>query len=236
MRKKILLAIFISAISFGTFATVQPAPVSANSDVVVQAIPGPSLTERLVTRAKSSWPWYVVRASGFIAAASLIILILSGIGQVSGYTYRFLEPLTAWATHRALGIAFSVSVLIHMFGLLFDNFTSFHILDLFIPWLSNYKTVTLFGMDVGSIYIALGVLAFYLTAIVVIVSLLWVEKKPRLWKWTHLLSYLIMIFVFIHALYLGSDLTDGLPRLAWIAGGIVVAFGIVYRLWRAKTV
>jgi len=162
--------------------------------------------------------------------------MLSGIGQVTGYAYRFLEPLTAWASHRALGIVFSISVLIHIFGLLFDNFAPFSLLDILVPWLSSYKAITLFGLNVGSFYIALGVLAFYLTVIVVVVSLLWVEKKPQLWKWTHLLSYLIMVFVFIHALYLGSDLSDGLLRYAWIAMGAFMAFGIIYRLWRAKTI
>ena len=216
---------------------MQPVPVGAtSSDVKVQAIAGPSLTERFVTRAKQSWPWYLVRASGFIAAGALIILMLSGIGQVTGYTYRFLEPLTAWASHRALGIVFGVSILIHMFGLLFDNFVSFNIIDILVPWASNYKPISLFGINVGSLYIALGVLAFYLTAIIVIVSLLWVEKKPRLWKWTHLLSYIVILFVFIHALYLGTDLSDGLLRLAWIAAGVLIAFGIIYRLWRTKTI
>jgi len=58
-----------------------------------------------VKRATLSWEWYVVRASGFLAAGLVFLLMLSGIGQVTGYTYKFLEPLKAWALHKAMGLA-----------------------------------------------------------------------------------------------------------------------------------
>jgi len=88
----------------------------------------------------------------------------------------------------------------------------------------------------GSLFVALGVLAFYGLILVVITSLLWIEKKPFLWKIIHLLSYLVMVFVFIHALYLGTDLASGLWRWVWIASGVIVAAAVVARLWRAKTI
>lgn len=170
-----------------------------------------------------------------VAAVLLVILMMSGIGQVTGYTFRFLDPLTAWASHRALGIAFGVSVLTHIFSLLFDNFVHFSFWQLLIPWHSNYKPVTLFGFHLGSLYVALGVLAFYGAALVVISSLLWVEKKPYLWKLIHLLNYLVILFVFIHALYLGTDLMHGILRWLWIVLGITIVFAVIHRLWRAKT-
>ncbi|USN96066.1 MAG: ferric reductase-like transmembrane domain-containing protein [Candidatus Nomurabacteria bacterium] len=238
MRKSILALFFALAVLFGLFADVQPAAIAASTDnsIKVQTIPGPTLAERMLERAKSSWPWYIIRASGIVAAVALLILILSGIGQVTGYTYRFLEPLTAWASHRALGIAFGVSVSIHMFGLLFDHFVPFNIWQILIPWLSDYKVVTLFGLHLGSLYVAMGTLAFYLTMIIIITSLLWVEKKPIIWKWVHLLSYVVILFVFVHALYLGTDLADGLLRILWVGMGAAIAVSILYRLWRAKTI
>ncbi|MFA5003831.1 MAG: hypothetical protein WC498_00965 [Candidatus Saccharimonadales bacterium] len=205
------------------------------ANVVVQDAQGPSVAQKFTDRAKSSWPWFIVRASGLVAAASLILLMLSGIGQITGDTFRFLAPLTAWASHRALGITFGISVLIHMVGLLFDTFVPFGILQLLVPWLSNYKPVTLFGVHLGSLYVALGVLAFYAVGLVVVSSLLWVEKKPYIWKWIHLLSYVIIMFVFVHALYLGTDLAHGIFRLLWIVLACAVLLGSLYRLWRAKT-
>ena len=187
-------------------------------------------------RVISSWPWYVIRGSGIIAAISLVVLMISGVGSVTGHTFKFLEPIVAWATHRSLGIIFGISIILHMGGLLFDHFVSFNLINIFIPWLSNYKPVTLMGIHLGSIAVALGVLAFYGTVLIIITSLIWVEKKPYLWKLVHLLSYVVLVFVFIHALYLGTDLQNGFLRWLWIAVG-VGGFGlIVYRLSMAKTI
>lgn len=237
MRKLILMAVvFVLSAYLVFYFSSSVMAVSTSGTVVVQSIPGPTLAQTVVDRAASSWPWYVVRGSGFVAAGALIILMLSGIGMITGRTFKFLEPITAWASHRALGIVFGISVLVHMLGLLFDNFVPFDILTLFIPWLSNYKPVNLFGLELGSLYVALGVLAFYGAFLIVVTSLLWLDKKPYIWKLIHLLSYMVMAFVFIHALYLGTDLSDGPLRLLWIIIGICIAISVFFRLKRARSV
>ena len=238
MRKIIFLCAVISLFgTLGSALAVRPilAESSNTSNIIVQPIPGPTIGEKLAQRTKASWPWYVTRASGLVAAVSLVLLMVSGIGQVTGYTFRFLEPLTAWATHRALGITFAIAVFLHIFALLFDHFAPFTIWQVLIPWLSNYKPATIFGLHVGTLYVALGVLAFYGVIIVVLSSYIWLEKKPALWKLLHLLSYIIMLFVFIHSLYLGTDLVHGVFRWIWIISGYIVIAVVVHRLYRART-
>lgn len=237
MKRVIFGAMLVLSIAIG-YGFAKPALAQSNNNsgnVIVQTIPGPTLADKIEERTKSSWPWYLARASGIVAALSLIVLMISGIGQVTGYTFKFLEPLTAWASHRALGIAFGVAVLVHIFSLLFDKFVTFNLWQLLVPWLSNYQPVTIFGMHLGSLYVALGVLAFYGTILVVLTSLLWVDKKPYTWKLLHLLSYAIILFVFIHALYLGTDLMHGILRWLWILFGLSIAVATIHRLWRAKT-
>lgn len=240
MRLKNIVVMIFAGIGFMASLSLATPYVayadSHDSNIVVQSIPGPTVAEKLTAHTKDAWPWYLTRGSGLVAAISLVILMLSGIGQVTGYTFRFLEPLTAWASHRALGLVFGVSVLLHMFSLLFDHFVPFSLIEILVPWLSDYRPVTLFGMQLGSLFIALGVLSFYGAFIVVLTSLLWVEKKPYIWKIIHLLSYLIILFVFIHALYLGTDLMDGIWRWLWIISGIIIALAVLHRLWRAKTI
>lgn len=218
---------------------VAPQPALAQSPppntVTVETVQGASVSEKVIQKARSSWPWYVVRASGIVAAVSLVVLMLSGIGQITGNTYRFLEPLTAWASHRALGIVFGVTVVLHVGGLLFDHFTSFTIWDLLIPWLSDYKPVTLFGIHLGSLYMALGVLSFYLTGAVVITSLTIINKRSHLWKVIHLASYVIIMMVFVHALYLGTDVSHGWMSAVWFACAAAILGGSIFRLWRAYT-
>lgn len=208
---------------------------SSGGNISVQPTTQQSTANKLADRASNSWPWYITRASGLVAAASLVILLLSGIGQITGYSFRFLEPITAWATHRALGIAFGVSVLVHVFSLLFDKFISFNFFQLLIPFISDYRRVVIGGVHLGSLYVALGILAFYATLVVVLSSLLWVDKRQGLWRLLHYLSYFIIVFIFIHALYLGTDLAHGIFRLLWILAGISIALAVLTRLRRART-
>lgn len=237
MIKNILLLamVFFVGTLFSSSAIIGRAAAANSGDIVVQTVEGESVGKKIGTKAKSSWPWYLTRGSGMLAAIALTVLILSGIGQVTGYTYRFLDPLTAWASHRALGITFGVAVLVHMFSLLFDHFIPFNLLQLFVPWLSNYKPAVIFGVHLGSLWVALGVIAFYLTGIVVITSLIWVEKRKYLWKYLHLLSYLIILFVFVHALYIGTDLSHGIVRALWWASGAGIVIAVLHRAWRAYT-
>lgn len=243
-----LIAIFLVVASLSAgFTAVAAAPKpamaaaavqssSSSPDATVNIVKGPSVQQRLTTRAKSSWPWYVTRAAGLTAAVLLVLLILSGTGLISGATYKFLEPLNAWATHRALGLAFAVAATVHIVALLFDHYVKFSVAAAFLPFVSNYKSVTIAGHHLGSLYVALGIIALYLMIAIVISSILWIDKKPRIWKLTHFLVYLVMIFVFIHALYLGTDLAHGVFRDLWLAFGVIMALAVLRRLRRARSI
>ena len=235
--RKFLLVSLLFACSLGLFGFSNHAAAAnvKGGSVTVETIPGETLTQIITTRAEHSWPWYIVRASGIVAGFSLIALMLSGIGSVTGHFFKFLEPITAWATHRALGITFVAAVVIHVVMLLFDTFTPFTILHILVPWASPYKPVSLFGIHLGSLFVALGVLALYGAIIVLITSLLWVDKKPRVWKLIHFATYGVIAAVFIHALFLGTDTGHGLGRIAWILSGIAVVVAIIVRLRRTHT-
>lgn len=233
-----LLLLTIPILMFGGFSYIQVAHAetpSGSASIVVDQTVQASLAEELVNRVLNSWPWYVTRASGLVAAVVLILLMLSGIGFITGTTYRIVEPLTGWATHRALGIILTIALALHMIALYFDHFVPFSVIDLLVPFSSQYKPMELFGLTVGSPYVALGVISFYLIVLIVVVSIVWVENKTKTWKIIHLLSYAVMAFVFVHALMIGTDLAGGIPRFLWIALGVGVGVAVLIRLWRAFT-
>lgn len=233
--------LFVSGLVVATLVSlaVFSAPVAAaalpHPDILVSPVMGPPVPQRIIQRAKTTWPWYITRAAGLTAAVLLVLLVLSGVGLVTGYTFRFLEPLTAWATHRALGLAFGIAVLVHIVALLFDRFVPFTIAQVLMPFASNYRDLTVGRWHLGSLYVALGIFAFYGLLAVIISSLLWIDKKPYTWRALHFLTYLVMIFVFVHALYLGTDLAHGIFRILWIVMGVVVAIAIIHRLRRARS-
>jgi len=191
-------------------------------------------TVQLAThRIGSSWEWYVIRASGFVAAGLLFLLMISGIGHVTGYTYRFIEPVKAWVVHKAMAIALCVSIVIHVSFLLLDHFVSFSVPQVLIPFVSKYSNGTSFlGLSIGSLSVTFGILAAYGVVIIVLSSLGWINTRKRQWRLLHYLSYLVIFFIFLHGLYVGSDLKYGSFRKLWILAGAVIAIAVVYRLSR----
>ena len=207
--------------------TVSPAniaAVSADRSTVWHLIGG---------RAKSSWPYYILRASGLVAAALLVLLIIFGIGQVTGFTYRLMEPITAWEVHRAIALAFGASVLVHMIGLVLDTYVPYSVLQVLVPFLYPGNELTIAGYHFGSIFSAMGIIAMYLAILVIISSLLWKDKRPKLWRLFHFLSYIMVVLIFIHALTLGIDLKSGWLRYIWIGLGVLIVIGIDSRLMRS---
>lgn len=187
-------------------------------------------------RIAASWQWYVIRASGFTGAALLVLLMLSGIGQVTGFTYRFLEPLKAWMLHKAMAFALCGAIAVHVLFLYLDHYIVFSIPQLFIPFLSRYtNNVPLFGAHLAVFGVAFGILAAYGVAIVVLSSLGWISSKKKAWKWLHYLSYFVMLAVLLHGLIVGSDLKYGTFRASWLLLGAVLLLAVISRLWRSRT-
>ena len=188
-------------------------------------------------RVATSWPWYIIRAAGFISAGLLVLLMLSGIGQVTGIIYRWIEPIKVWAIHKAIALALVVAIIIHVSFLLIDHFVPFNIVQILVPFASHYNNGTkLLGIPLGGIAVTLGILAMYCVFILVLTSLGWIDTHKKTWRKLHYLSYVVAGFVLVHALYVGTDLKYGLFRESWIALGGLVFIAVIARLWRADTV
>ena len=145
-----------------------------------------------------------------------------------------MEPLKAWALHRALSIAMIGAMLVHILFLLVDKFVSFSLVDILVPFSVNYENSTLFGIQVGSLWNALGIISAYLLVIVTVSSLLIIESQKRTWRWLHWLSYPLAVMLYFHVLFLGTEFKDGILRLAWLAVGAVLFVGILARLRRSN--
>jgi len=187
-----------------------------------------------IHRATTTWKWYVVRASGFLAAGLLFALMISGIGQVTGLTYKYIEPLKAWAIHKAMAISLCVAVLIHILFILLDTYVHFSLVQILVPFQSSYTTgAKIANISIGSLGISLGILAMYGTFIIVASSLGIINKYKKTWKWLHYLSYAVFVMVFVHALYTGYDLTHGVLRAGWILAMLIVIVAVISRLKRS---
>lgn len=195
-----------------------------------------SSTVQIAThRVETSWEWYVIRAAGFVAVGLLVLLMISGIGQVTGLTYRFIEPVKAWMLHKALAFALCASIAVHVLFLLLDHFVPFSLLQVLVPFQSHYNNgTTVLGIPIGWA-VSFGIMAMYGTVILVLSSLGWIDTKKGVWRKLHYLSYLVIFLVFVHALGTGSDLKYGTFRSVFLLLGFLVVLAVAGRLWRAGT-
>jgi predicted ferric reductase len=195
-----------------------------------------STTQIVTDRVADSWHWYIIRASGFISAGLVMLLMISGIGHVTGLTYKYIEPIKAWALHKAMALALVFSITVHGLFILFDHYIKFSFLQVFIPFLSKYNNGTsFFGLALGGLAVSFGILAMYGVAIIVLSSLGWIDSKKDKWRLLHYTSYLVVFLVFLHGLYVGTDLRYGVFRKVWEFGGLILIVAIISRLLRAGT-
>jgi len=193
---------------------------------------------KIVTeRFSDYWSWYLVRASGFVAAGILFLLIISGIGQVTGFIYRYIEPIKSWLIHKTLAIMLLIAIAIHGGFLLINNYIKFNLFEILVPFASTYDNGTaLGGLNIGVLGITFGIFASYIIIFTVLVSLKIIDSHKRLWRQLHFLSYLAVLLVFLHAIYVGTDLKFGFFRDFWILAGLILVLAGLYRLWRARVI
>ena len=177
-----------------------------------------------------SWPWYLTRSAGLISLSLLILVVLMGIGQVTGYTYRILEPIKAWRLHKTISLALIGTLFLHLFSLLFDRYQPFSLIELFLPLASTYRPLTIGGISLGSVFISLGIIGFY-ACLAIIISSLWFMKSKRAWKLIHFLAYLLLPCVLIHSAYIGTDMASPWIKYpVWVAV-IALILGTISRGW-----
>jgi len=189
------------------------------------------------SRIGSSWAWYFIRGAGFAALFLMFLLMISGIGHITGLTYKYIEPIKAWAIHKAIAFGLVFAILVHVIFLLFDHYVSFSLPQILVPFLNKYTNGTsLFGVNFGMFVVAFGIISMYLVFLIVLTSLGWIDTKKKLWKWVHYSSYFAAIMVFIHALGAGSDLKYGIFRIFMIFLLAVLVVATVMRLYRTGSI
>lgn len=184
----------------------------------------------------SSWELYIIRAAGFVAAGLVLGLMISGIGQVTGLTYRLVEPVKAWAIHKAMAISLLAVIAVHVSLIVINGAMAFSIADATVPLMTKYSNGTsVLGLDLSALAVTFGILAMYGVIIIVASSLGWIDTRQKLWRWLHYLGYLVVFDIFFHGLYVGTDLIHGFVRLLWVSLAGILLIMIISRLMRAGT-
>lgn len=177
--------------------------------------------------------WLVVRGSGISALVLLSLLLIGGIGHVTGWTYQVIAPVKAWIIHKYIAIAMAVLVVIHVGMLLFDSFSPFTLAEIAVPFLKTYSNKsTLFGLDLGYFAIPAGIVSLYIGAWVLVTSLTRLKTHKKLWLLSHWLSYGLIPLLAIHVLFSGTEFKTGVGRWVLIVLVVAMTAALMYRTSR----
>jgi len=193
----------------GTEVTVGTDPLDA------KIFPGMPSEQELNPKVKNEnpLPWYIVRASGFVAFSLLYLSILLGLTIRVPFLHKLFAPLYAMQGHCWIAFQAILFALIHGVMLMFDTYTKFRFVDVFIMYASPISP----GL------VAFGIAAFYLMIIVTASSYARKFISQKTWRTMHFLNIILYIFVIIHAYKLGTDMQNDTVRIVFMsANGFLV--------------
>ncbi|MFA6427691.1 MAG: ferric reductase-like transmembrane domain-containing protein [Candidatus Magasanikbacteria bacterium] len=184
----------------------------------------PGTVAQVKTIREVPWPWYSARAAGIISYILLFFITISGIALSTGALYRVFGQVWGWRMHQWIGIMMMVSVVGHVVALGLDTFMSFSLAELLIPFATDYKPVLM----------ASGIVSFYFFLILISTSLFVIQKKYRLWRYFHYLSFPMFAGAFVHSVLLGTDSKTLTMTIMYWATAIIVGLFVIYRILYRK--
>ncbi len=139
--------------------------------------------------------WYITRASGLMAYLLVWLSTLWGFAISSKIFDGFLERTFTYDFHEHLSLLSLGFVLLHIIALLLDHVQPLSLVEVLIPFVSNYRPF----------WTGIGILAFYLSILVTVTFYLrsWISMKT--FRTVHYASILAYLGALFHGLYAGSD-------------------------------
>jgi predicted ferric reductase len=157
--------------------------------------------------------WDVARAGGFTAYILLALAVIVGLALSTQLQSPSRWPrLLNSELHNFLTLLSTIFVGVHVLAVWVDPFTRFGWKDIFIPFLSNYRTI----------WMALGIVALYLGIAIGISTWLRPRIGYKLWRKLHVLTLVVFALATIHGLGTGSD-----TQTPWALGIYLVSIALV---------
>lgn len=169
---------------------------------------------------KAAWSWYITRAAGLISFLLLYIVIFLGLSIQTPILKKIIKPLFSLNVHAWLSVQVLVLVFVHALALLFDKFLEFNLVDIIVPFASDFHPPKL----------AAGILAMYLMIILIISSYLKRFISYKIWRAIHFLNIILYLFSAFHAFNLGTDLAGGIMRNVFIGANLFLIFIIIVNI------
>lgn len=170
--------------------------------------------------------WYIARASGIIAWLFITASVLWGILLSTKLFPAHRRPAWLLDFHRGLGALSVLFLLTHVGALIADNYVHFDIVDIVVPFASEWKTWQ----------VALGVFAFWGVVLVEFSSLAMKHLPKKLWRGIHFTSYLTFLLTSFHGTFAGTDATNKMYVATTIVTTVALVVAVSYRIATRRSV
>jgi len=167
----------------------------------------------------NTWDW--IRILGFLSYYFFTMSAVFGIVRKSVWLTKHKNLV--FQLHTIAGWLGLLTLIGHMLILLVDQYMTFTIFEILIPFVTDYHT---FGTS-------LGIVAFYFFAITLYTSdVLIMKMKFPVWKKIHFIVFPAWLFSLAHGLLVGTDSSNPFVLSLYISSLLVI---IVLALLRNKT-
>jgi DMSO/TMAO reductase YedYZ heme-binding membrane subunit len=162
--------------------------------------------------------WHLIRATGIVAYVLLTASMLWGLWLS---THSPAPQGRGWVleVHKALGGVAVLFTLGHISALLVDGFVGFDLVEVLVPFASDWNP--------GAV--AWGIVAFWLLAAVEVTSLLRRTLTKHTWRKVHLAAFGAYLLATCHFLTAGTDSGNPLVLGAIFGSFTMVAIATIVR-------
>jgi methionine sulfoxide reductase heme-binding subunit len=164
--------------------------------------------------------WYVARGSAVAAEIALSFALVIGMLLGAGVKSPAWPMAASKHVHRAVAIAASCLIGLHIAAILADSFIHFSPLDAVVPFRAPYR-----GLWVG-----LGTIAFDALILLLVATALRRRMPYGVWRLLHRLAFPIWVLAVIHGLGAGTDAPAAWLQLITASCIAVVGAGFLMRL------
>jgi len=167
--------------------------------------------------------WYSARAGGIVAWVLLTVSTLWGLVLSTKLRPPRVRPVWTLDLHRFLGELATIFVGVHVASIMLDSYTHFGVSDVLVPFAASWHPL----------WVAWGIVGFYLLLAVELSSLARRYLPNQLWRRLHFLSFVLFIVATVHFLMAGTDMNAPAVQWAVLAGSVAVGAMTTYRVVQA---
>ncbi|MGB8347756.1 MAG: ferric reductase-like transmembrane domain-containing protein [Ktedonobacteraceae bacterium] len=169
--------------------------------------------------------WDIARAGGFTAYILLALAVIVGLALSTKLQSPSRWPhLINSEMHNFLTLLGTIFLTVHILAVWIDPFTHFGLNEILVPFASHYRPV----------WMALGIVAFYLGIAIGISTWL----RPRIgyswWRRLHVLTLGIFLLATVHGIATGSDTQTWWALSIYVVSSAVVGSLLLRRLFVQK--